>query len=118
MYSSELLRHFESPRNAGDLPDAPVRARVENPVCGDILELSALFSGETIQSIRFRAKGCVSSMACGSALCQLVEGRTASEARRLTREQIIAELGGVPQASLHAVQLALDALHQLLKQTL
>ena len=40
MYSPQLLDHFEHPRNAGDLAHADARVRVENPVCGDILELS------------------------------------------------------------------------------
>src|ERR1035438_8196952 len=39
MYSPQLLDHFEHPRNAGGLTDANARVRVENPACGDILEL-------------------------------------------------------------------------------
>src|SRR6185312_14595470 len=41
MYSSQVLDHFENPRNAGEVPDPDVRVRLENPACGDILELTA-----------------------------------------------------------------------------
>ena len=69
-----------------------------------------------ITEIRFKAKGCVPAMACGSALTEMVLGKTADEARRLTREELTRAVGGVPQASSHAVQLALDALSALLRQ--
>jgi nitrogen fixation NifU-like protein len=114
MYSAKLLAHFQNPRYAGKVPDGNVFATVENPVCGDVLELQALVSNGIIHSIRFRAKGCVPSMACGSAICRLVEGLTAPEARKITQTSLAEEVGGVPQASAHALQLALDGLRKLL----
>ena len=40
MYSSQVLDHFEHPRNVEAVTDADASARVENPACGDILELT------------------------------------------------------------------------------
>jgi nitrogen fixation protein NifU and related proteins len=116
MYSPQVLDHFEHPRNAGTLaaPDASVR--IENPACGDILELTAKQSGGYIVEIRFRAKGCVAAMACGSALTELVKGRTLDEAGRASREELLQAVGGLPQASSHAAALALDALAAMLAQ--
>jgi len=111
MYSAQLLDHFQHPRNAGDLPGADAQAEIENPACGDILRLTLkLGQHERIAEVGFKAKGCVPSMACASALTELIKGKTLGEARLLRREEIIAAVGGVPQASLHAAQLALDAL--------
>ena len=53
-------------------------------------------------------------MACGSALTELVWGKTLEEARRLEREELIKIVGGVPEASTHAGHLAMDALTALL----
>lgn len=116
MYSPQLLDHFQNPRNAGDLPDADATVEIENPVCGDVIRLSVQFAAGRIAEIRFKAKGCVPAMACGSALTEMVLGRTAEEARRLTREDLIRAVGGLPQASSHAVQLALDALEAALAE--
>jgi nitrogen fixation NifU-like protein len=116
MYSLQLLDHFQNPRNAGDLPDADAAVELENPVCGDVIRLSLKLRDDRITEIRFKAKGCVPAMACGSALTEMVLGRTADQARRLTREELTRAVGGVPQASGHAVQLALDALSALLRQ--
>lgn len=114
MYSAKLLDHFEHPRHSGELPDADVRVRRENPVCGDILELSAKISSGRIDEIRFLAKGCVPTIASASALCLLVSGMDLNLAVLLSRDALINEIDGVPPASEHAVQLALDAFRQLL----
>jgi nitrogen fixation NifU-like protein len=110
MYSPQLLDHFQNPRNAGELADADATVEIENPVCGDIVRLSLRMNDGTISEIRFKAKGCVPAMACGSAITELVKDKSADEAHHLTREELIQAVGGLPQASSHAAQLALDAL--------
>ena len=116
MYSAQLLDHFQNPRNAGEVADADAIAQIENPACGDVLRLSLKMSFGRIVEIRFKAKGCVPSMACASALTELVAGQTVDETRSLRRETLIAAVGGLPQASTHAAQLALDTLATALRQ--
>ncbi len=116
MYSAQLLDHFQNPRNAGDVPQADAVGQVENPACGDVLRLSLRIESGRIAEIRFKAKGCVPAMACASALTELALGKKIDEARALDRNQIIASVGGIPQASTHAAQLALDTLAAALNQ--
>jgi nitrogen fixation NifU-like protein len=115
MYSAELLDHFQNPRNAGELADADATGEMENPACGDVLRLTLKISAGRITAARFKAKGCVAAIACGSALTELIIGKTPINARNLRREDVSAVLGGLPQASTHAAQLALDALCAALK---
>lgn len=110
MFSAQLLDHFQNPRNAGDIPDADAVAEIENPVCGDVLRLTLKIKAGRIVDLRFKAKGCVPSIACASALTEIAQGKTLNEARSLDRDLLIAAVGGLPQASVHAVQLVLDAL--------
>jgi nitrogen fixation NifU-like protein len=114
MYSPALLDHFHNPRNAGDLPEADIRVKRDNPVCGDVLELALQVSDGRITSARFKAQGCVPAMACASALTELIGGKSLDEAKALGREDVLREVGGVPPASTHAADLALDALRQAL----
>jgi nitrogen fixation NifU-like protein len=116
MYSQKLLDYFQNPRNAGEVENPDAAVQIENPACGDVLRLSARIDGDHIVAIRFRAKGCVPAMACGSALTELVAGKSLQEARQLTRETLIESVGGVPEASSHAGHLAMDALGALLKK--
>lgn len=115
MYSARLLDHFEHPRHAGELPDANARARVENPACGDILELAADVQDGEIREIRFRAKGCVPAMACGSAIASLAQGKKVEDLVAVRKEDVLGEVERVPEASGHAIHLALDALMELWK---
>jgi nitrogen fixation NifU-like protein len=116
MYSAQLLDYFQNPRNSGEVSSPDAAAQVENPACGDVLKLSAKVADGRISEIRFRAKGCVSAMACGSALTELLHGRSLEQARSLRREEIVEAVGGLPEASIHASHLAMDTLVALLRQ--
>jgi nitrogen fixation protein NifU and related proteins len=116
MYSSQLLDHFENPRHSGELPDADTRVRIENPACGDILELAIKMDAGRIAAIRFRAKGCVPAIACASAMAELAQGKTKPDASVINKDEIVAAVGGLPAASGHAAQMALDALRAALKK--
>ncbi len=116
MYSAQVLDHFQNPRNAGELPDADVSVQMENPACGDILKLALKVSDGRITAARFKAKGCVPAMACGSLLTEMVVGRSLEQVRRLRREQVVQALGALPKESMHASHLAMDVLTAALKQ--
>jgi nitrogen fixation NifU-like protein len=114
MYSPELLDHFEHPRNAGELADATARRRIENPACGDILELAVKVVNGRVEDIRFRAKGCVPAMACASAVTELAKGSSLTEAQLIKKEDVVRTVGGLPPASGHAAQLAIDGLQAVI----
>jgi nitrogen fixation NifU-like protein len=116
MYSAQLLDHFQNPRNAGEIAGADVTVEIENPACGDVLRLSLKAIAGRITQAQFKAKGCVAAIACGSALTELITGKTLEEAQKLRREEVSAAVGGLPQASTHAAQLALDALSAALSR--
>ena len=110
MYAPELIDHFEHPRNAGELADATATRRIENPACGDVLELALKLDGDRIEQLRFRAKGCVPAMACASAITELAKGKSVAEARAISRQDVIRAVGSLPPASGHAADLALETL--------
>ena len=116
MYSPQMLTQFENPRFVGELPGADVDVRQENPACGDILRLTLKCNDGHISQARFRAKGCVAAIASASQLCEMLEGKSTEQARTLRREEIVAALGGLPEASVHASHLAFDALQAALRK--
>jgi len=114
MFSEAVLDHFRNPRNTGELPGASVTVEVSNPVCGDILKLSARIEGERIAEARFLCRGCTTSIACASLLTENISGHTLAEAKALTPEVLSKTLGGLPPATFHGAMLAIDALQALL----
>ncbi|MBV9211231.1 MAG: iron-sulfur cluster assembly scaffold protein [Acidobacteria bacterium] len=114
-YSETFKEHLANPRNAGELPDADAVAEEVNPVCGDRLRLSLKMKDGLIAQACFLAYGCAPTLACGSVLTELVEGKSLEEAAQLTREEIARALDGLPARKGHAAALAIEALRAALK---
>ena len=117
MYSRQVLEQFQNTRNVGELPDASAYVRVDNPACGDILQLAIKVSHGHVADAKFRARGCVAAIACGSQLVDMIMGKPLAALQSFRREDLIAALGGLPEASTHASQLAVDALSAALKRS-
>jgi nitrogen fixation NifU-like protein len=115
LYSEKLLDHFSHPRNAGDLADPDWTLQVENPICGDQLRLS-IKAGSRIEAIAFRARGCTASIACGSALTELLLGRSRAELAGIGATEVEAAVGGLIPESKHAAVLCADAVRRLEKE--
>ncbi|HET9181616.1 MAG TPA: iron-sulfur cluster assembly scaffold protein [Candidatus Angelobacter sp.] len=113
-YSEKVLDHFEHPRNVGDLADADAVATLEHPVCGDVMKLAIKMNDGRISQVRYRTRGCVASIAAGSCLTEMIQGKSLEEAASLSREQLIEALGGLTNASMHASHLAIDVVQQVL----
>ena len=116
MYSAKLLDHFEHPRNVGKIADADASAQVENPACGDIMQLTLKLTDGRIAEARYRTRGCVAAIACGSALTEMLIGLTPAEAGAVRRESLVSAVGGLPNESVHASHLAMDALQAALRR--
>ena len=115
-YSETFRDHIAHPRNAGQLPDANAIAEETNPVCGDRLRLSLSIRDGRIEAARFLAYGCPATLACGSALAEMLEGMTVEGALHLTRREIVNAVGGLPGRKQHAAALAIETLRAAIEK--
>lgn len=113
-YSTEFKDHLANPRNAGELPDANAVADEKNPVCGDRIRLSLIVRDAKIESARYLAYGCPPTLVCGSVLTELITGKSVSDARKLTRGDLLNVIGGLPSRKQHAAALAIETLNAAL----
>jgi NifU-like protein involved in Fe-S cluster formation len=113
-YSEIFKDHIANPRNAGPLDSANVIMEQTNPVCGDRMKLYLEINAGRIERVGFLAYGCAPTLACGSALTELLSGRPIAEARELTRRNIIDSVGGLSSRKQHAAALALETLRSAL----
>jgi NifU-like protein involved in Fe-S cluster formation len=113
-YSEALKDHLTNPRNAGEVADPDAAAEETNPVCGDRLRLTLRLSGGRITEARFLAYGCPPTLACGSALTEMLEGLTLAEAAAVTRARVTEAVGGLPKRKQHAAALAVETLRAAL----
>lgn len=114
--SPELIEHFKNPRNVGVLGPPAITVEVSNPVCGDILQLSALVEGGRVVRAGFKVRGCTASIASGSALTEIVRGRGRDGLKNLKAADVEQAVGGLSNESKHAAVLCIDAVRALVAQ--
>lgn len=114
--SPQLIEHFRNPRNVGELPAPAVTVEVSNPICGDILRLSALVEGGRVVRSGFKVRGCTASIAAGSALTELITGRDKNGLKALTPMEVEEAVGGLSNESKHAAVLCRDGVRALVAQ--
>jgi nitrogen fixation NifU-like protein len=116
VFSDSLLDHFRNPHNVGDLPGATATVEVTNPICGDVLRLSARVEGGRIAEAKFKTQGCTAAIASSSVLTDMLIGKSSAEAAAISPEEISRALGGLPLATFHAAQLCADAVAALIRK--
>jgi nitrogen fixation NifU-like protein len=114
--NDKILDHFRNPHNAGNLASPTAMAEVTNPVCGDTMRLCVIVRDSRVAEARFKAHGCVASIAAGSILTDLLADRSLVEMREIKAEEISEALGGLPPGTMHAAELAMDALTAVLER--
>ena len=83
--------------------------------CGDILRLTAKLGAGRVETIGYLTRGCTASIAVGSALTELLQGKTSIEALAITKEQVEEAVGGLSNESKHAALLAVDGVKAFAK---
>lgn len=84
LYQEVILDHGRKPRNFRRLDKATHRARGDNPMCGDRMELFLVVDDDgAIDDAAFQGRGCAISVASGSLMTETIKGRSLAEARAL-----------------------------------
>ncbi|MBI4483634.1 MAG: iron-sulfur cluster assembly scaffold protein [Acidobacteria bacterium] len=101
MFRSPVLDHFHHPRNLG-VVDQPNRSYLEqdNPWSIRILLTLSVEDGR-IQEVKFKTQGCITSVACSSALTEMVQGKDVEDALSVTEQELSDALGTIPPEKMH-----------------
>jgi nitrogen fixation NifU-like protein len=112
-----VREHALQPRNFGEMSDglADGYALLNDPACGDKIELWLMIEEGRIFDIRFKSNGCASTIAVNSMLTELALGKTVAEAKQLRNTDIESAFqGGIelqtgcPLAGIKALHMAID----------
>jgi nitrogen fixation NifU-like protein len=93
LYQRVILEHNKSPHHYGALADATHEGTAHNPLCGDVITVRLNLRDQTIDPIRFEARGCAIVRATGSLMTSAIAGRSMNDALGL-RDQFAAFLAG------------------------
>src|SRR5207302_4800800 len=92
-YREYILDHYKNPRNFGRLENADISHEEENPLCGDIVGIDVKLRDGVIEDVKFHGRGCAISQASASLLTERVKGKPLDEAKQLTKDDVLEELG-------------------------
>lgn len=79
LYQDLIIFHSRSPKNFGKIEGECEHVRLQNPLCGDEIELFVRFENGRISQCRFEGFGCSISKAAASILSDEVIGKTPAE---------------------------------------
>jgi len=111
------MENFYNPQNFGEIKDPDAMGKVGNTVCGDVMWVYLKIDQERniIEDIKFKTFGCVAAIATSSMLTQLAKGKTLTEAKQITDQDIVKNLGGLPPIKHHCSLIANKALQDAIK---
>src|SRR5258707_11002610 len=117
-YSTQLLDHYDNPRNVGTLDkgdDNVGTGLVGAPACGDVMKLQIKVGVDgRIEDAKFKTFGCGSAIASSSLATEWVKGKTLAEAEQIKNTHIAHELA-LPPVKIHCSVLAEDAIKDAIK---
>ena len=109
-YNEIVLRHFQSPSNVGEIEEPDGVGEYISDICADITRIYLKVNNNRIIDTKFRCFGCVGSIACSSALTEIILGKEVDVVEKVKEADILDALGGLPEHKTHCAALALRAL--------
>lgn len=121
-YSETVKKHFFSPKNFLK-PEEEKKFKfnalgvIGSPACGDVMKFWLWVDPKTerIKKARWRTFGCAAAIAATSVLSEMITekgGMKLTEARKITAEDILKRLGGLPERKYHCSVLGDKALRE------
>jgi nitrogen fixation NifU-like protein len=111
LFSARILAQARQPHNMGVLDDFDGHGLVFGS-CGDTMEIFLRLNGERIEKASFMTDGCGPTVACGSMLTRMAQGKSLAEAAAIEAAEVIMALDGLPPEHIHCATLAVNTLHQ------
>jgi nitrogen fixation NifU-like protein len=117
IYTEKVIDHAMNPRNPGPLEKPDGFARVTGP-CKDTMEVWLQVTNDIITNMGFMTDGCGASIASGSVMTELAKGKHVGLALKISQQDILEALGGLPEESKHCALLAANTLKAAVKDYL
>ncbi len=118
MYTKKVLENYKKPHNRGKMENPDGIGQAGAP-CGDFttvfIKVGKKDGKKILEKIMFETVGCIAAVATASLVTQAAESKTLEEAEKMGKDEILKELGGLPEIKMHCSALATDALKDAIK---
>jgi nitrogen fixation protein NifU and related proteins len=113
-FSEKALRAALYPAHLGKMDQPDGYSNVQG-YCGDLMTFYLRVVNSRVQEVMFTTNGCDATVASGETLAGLVAGRSLEEAERMTPEQLLDALEGLPPNHVHCADLAVSTLQNAVR---
>ncbi|KAA9019983.1 Fe-S cluster assembly sulfur transfer protein SufU [Niallia endozanthoxylica] len=83
LYRQVIMDHYKNPRNRGVIEDDSLTINMNNPTCGDRIQLTMKVENDIVTDAKFEGEGCSISMSSASMMTDAIKGRQVEEALKL-----------------------------------
>jgi len=108
--TQNFIDHFINPRNIGEITDADGYAKVGDPSCGDFIKVWIRVQDEVVVDFKYKVFGCGGAIATTSVVSELAIGKHLKDAIKITDDDVIQQLGGIPENKQHCSLLGVNGL--------
>jgi nitrogen fixation NifU-like protein len=113
MYNDIIIDNFSDPAHVGDIDGPDFEYEIGNPVCGDRIRIQISATDGRVDTARFRAWGCATSVATANIFCASLGDQPLQRLAQRSESEIEAMLGELEPSQHHCVEI-LQQLHQRL----
>lgn len=83
LYRQVIMDHYKNPRNRGVIENDSLTINMNNPTCGDRIQLTLKVENDVVVDAKFEGEGCSISMSSASMMTDAIKGRPIDEALKL-----------------------------------
>lgn len=84
LYRQVIMDHYKNPRNRGELPEGALTVTLNNPTCGDRIQIQMTVEDGKIGDAKFVGEGCSISLASASMMTDSIKGMPVEKALELS----------------------------------
>jgi nitrogen fixation NifU-like protein len=85
LYRRVIMDHYKKPRNRGRLENGSHTISMNNPTCGDRIQLTFKVEDGIVEDARFEGEGCSISMSSASMMTEAIKGKKVEDALELSK---------------------------------
>lgn len=85
LYRQVIMDHYKNPRNRGVVEGDALTIDMNNPTCGDRIQLQLQVEDGIVKDAKFEGEGCSISMSSASMMTQAVKGKKVTDALEMSK---------------------------------
>ncbi|ELK46985.1 SUF system NifU family Fe-S cluster assembly protein [Halobacillus sp. ACCC02827] len=85
LYRQVIMDHYKNPRNRGSIEGNPMIVDMNNPTCGDRIQLQLLIDNGLVKDAKFDGEGCSISLSSASMMTQAIKGKSVDDALKMSK---------------------------------